>query len=397
MEQASLFDDGQRTRHEFARYSESDFSFLNSSAWPEAVRVRGQLEEWFGRYPAAAEDPVRERRDLRGRLRSTRDIYHAGAFFELVLHELLLKLDCRLEVHPRISVSGNRPDFLVTPLIGAPFYLEAVVATGESKEEAAAKARLNQVYDLLNRLESPNFFIHVRVDGKLQVQPPVGRLRRFLEKQLSALDPDEMTGLLRQGLDSLPSWHWQHEGCRFVFQPIPITKTERRGGVGHRPVGSTSEGAKMIDPRTPLRDAIMAKAERLKGLEAPLVIAVNALDSFVDRDAILEALFGREAIRVRALDVGSSEPEPFRILDGAFTTPSGPRYRRVSGVLIAQSLNHWSIGSAADLCLYHNPYAARPLGSELDRLRRAVPQDGVMRWEDGDGLASLLELPMGWP
>ena len=272
-----------------------------------------------------------------------------------------------------------------------------MLVTGESKAEAAAKARLNQVYDILNETKSPNFFITVGVEGQLPNQPPAARMRRFLEEQIALLDPDEIAELLRTaGIDALPRWNLEHEGCRFEFQPVPM-REEARGKPGHRPVGSTSEGAKMIDPRTPIRDAIMGKAERFKALDLALVIAVNALDFFVDQETVLEALFGQEAIQARALEIGSSEPELVRVLDGAFTMPSGPRYRRVSAVLVARMLNHWSVGSTADLRLYHNPYAVRRLTVELNRLPQAVPQDGVMKWVDGEKVGRVLGLPEGWP
>lgn len=398
MDHLALFEAGARTRRDPARYSEAHFLFLNSSAWPEAIRVRERFQRWFERYPAAADDPARERRDLRGRFRSPKDVVHTGASFELLLHELLVRLGCGVVVHPSVPSSARRPDFRVTPPAGGPFYIEAVLATGESEAAVAAKARLNNVYDVLNELESPNFFISVDVEGELKNSPSAARMRRFLAEHLAALDPAHIAELWRTGgMDAVPRWRLKHEGCWFEFQPIPI-KEEARGKPGHRPIGTMSEGgAKMIDPRTPIRDAIMGKAERLKGVDLPLVIAVNALDSFVDRDEVMEALFGREAFRVRALDFGSSEPEPIRILDGAFTTPSGSRYTRVSGVLVARLFSCWAMGSTAELRLYHNPYAARRLTQELNRLPQAVPQDGKMMWVDGEAPARLLGLPDGWP
>src|SRR2546427_12592665 len=143
MDRLTLFDGGLGTRHDFARYSEAPFVFLNRSAWPEAIRVRDQLEFWFGRYPATAADAARERRDLRGRFRSPNDVVHTGALFELLLHEILLRLGCVVFVHPSIPDSVRRPDFRVTPPVGDPFHLEAAVATGQSEAAAAAKARLN--------------------------------------------------------------------------------------------------------------------------------------------------------------------------------------------------------------------------------------------------------------
>src|SRR5438046_1598069 len=109
MDHLTLFDVCDRTRHDHARYSEAHFAFLNRSAWLEAIRVRERLESWFARYPMAADDPGRERRDLRGRFRSPNDAVHFGSFFELLLHELLLGLDCRVFVHPPAPNSARRP------------------------------------------------------------------------------------------------------------------------------------------------------------------------------------------------------------------------------------------------------------------------------------------------
>jgi hypothetical protein len=53
-----------------------------------------------------------------------------SAFFELFLHELLLRLGCNVEVHPDPGTgSSRRPDFLVTDPDGQQFFLEAVLAT----------------------------------------------------------------------------------------------------------------------------------------------------------------------------------------------------------------------------------------------------------------------------
>jgi len=58
--------------------------------------------------------------------------------------------------------------------------MEAVLATDESAEAAAARARMHRVYDTLNRrLNSPHFFIGMTVRGAPATPPQVGAFRHF--------------------------------------------------------------------------------------------------------------------------------------------------------------------------------------------------------------------------
>ncbi len=134
-----LFDDVVRVDDTVARYAEGDFPFLNRSSWPESARIRDELERWFARFPSSAVDAARERRDLRGRFRSRSDRDHQAAFFELFVHELLMRLTLGVEVHPAVPGLSKRPDFLVTPANGEPFYVEAVAVSGKSEAELSAR------------------------------------------------------------------------------------------------------------------------------------------------------------------------------------------------------------------------------------------------------------------
>lgn len=175
-----VFSDPPRIDEEPAAYAEPEFTYLDQSARPEVERIRNVLEAWFSRYPEAG------RADLRSRLRSTSDHQHRSAFFELLLHELLSRLRCRVTLHPNPPTGTNRcPDFLVVPERGDPFYLEAVVATDESAAERAAQARMNAVYDVLGRLDSPHFFIGIRLRGTPATPPPASKIRSFLFGRLA--------------------------------------------------------------------------------------------------------------------------------------------------------------------------------------------------------------------
>jgi len=150
-----LFDEVERIDDSAMGFAEPEFAFLNRCSRPEWKIIREELETWFSRYPSDAQG------EFLSRFRSDNNNNFRSAFFELFLHELLLNLDCSVEIHPQLGPGTTRsPDFLVQGPSRHDFYLEACLATDESDEQTGAKARMNQVYDLLNKkLNLPNFLI----------------------------------------------------------------------------------------------------------------------------------------------------------------------------------------------------------------------------------------------
>jgi hypothetical protein len=389
-----LFDNTARDHEGPARYAEPSFSYLNRSARPAVKRIRQVLEAWFGQYPES------EQAELRGRFRSNDDRQHNSAFFELLLHEVLAAMGCFVEIHPSPLDSGTtrHPDFLVRPRAGSCFYVEAILATAESAEESAARARKNEVYDALNRLDSPNFFVGLDIAGAPSTPPSAKRIRAFLKKRLDKLDPDEIGAHWKSGqIKAVPKWPYEHDGWSITFYPIPKSP-KLRGQSGVRPIGMVSPEARFVDSSTPIRNAIVEKAGRYGDLKLPYIIAVNALDEApVDKIDIMDALFGNEQYTVAFGKTGMvSEPEISRAPNGAWTSEARPRYTRVSAVLLTLGLFPWTVGSARTY-LVHNPWAQRPYSSPLTRLPQGIPEDGQIRWQEGDSLYEILGLPPQWP
>lgn len=367
-----LFDERDRDDDRPALYAEPDFHHLSRSARQSVQRVRETLETWFSRYPSANQAKLRS--DFRAKKNSS----HQSAFFELFLHELLIRLGCQVEIHPKVEGSTGRPDFLVDSPTGSSFYLEAVLATNESAEGAAARARVNVVYDALYQLDSPNFFIGMDLRGAPKTPPPARKIRAFLSNRLNILDPDDI---------ALPRWRYEYEGWRIVFYPIP-KPPGLRGKPGIRPIRERTE-IRSFDATAAIRGAIVSKAGGYGDLRLPYVIAVNVLEYGVDHDDALLALFGKEPFS------GRSDPK-LGVHEGAWFGVSGPRYTRVSAALLA-TLVLPEIFPKASIRLYHNPWAKRPYKAELTRLPQAVPLDDRMEWQDGKTLDMIFDLPPGWP
>lgn len=325
----NFFDNLDRNITRPKQHDESRFEYLNSSARTECEKIRRLMEEWFNHYPPEHQD------DLRGRFRERDDRAHVSAFFELYLHELMIQSDYEVKIHPNIEGTINHPDFEVKAG-ELEFYLEAMLST-ISDEEIAAEARKNQVYDILNRMNTPDFFIGLEVEGAPETSPPGSKLREYLERELSKLDPDQISErYTKDGRDVIPSWDWEYEGWNITFYPIP-KKSEFRGETGSRPIATKIEGG-FFDLHTGIKRSIKEKASKYGVLHSPYIIAVNVWNPKhrIDNFTVMNALFGE--LQVNAL-VNKKRQKTERKPNGASSGPKGPRNQKVSAVLTADNLN----------------------------------------------------------
>jgi hypothetical protein len=303
-----------------------------------------------------------------------------------------------VEIHPETNTGRRRrPDFLVKPPKADRFYLEAIIATDESMNDSAASARIKRVFDQLNeKLNSPDFWIGMKLHGAPKTPPKVKNIKRFLEGHLADLNPDEINKVLEsRGIDALPHWSYEHDGWEITFFPVPKS-TKSRGKSNHRPLGIEIFEPRWIDSRVAVREAIVSKAGRYGHLGLPFIVAVNALGEHIDQIGIMEALFGKEQFIFRLTKSGPTEPKFSRIPDGVWTSKSGPRYTRISAVLLATQLFPWNI-LKADVCLYHNPWAKHKYDSELTRLNQRIPDANRLKFAGGESLGVIFGLSSEWP
>jgi hypothetical protein len=389
----TLFSQIERNKTEPAGYSEPHYDYLDKSARIEMGRVREVLEAYYAKYP----NPLK--REFKRRCQ-TDDRKFLAAVFELYLHELLLRLGYSIEIEPQDSSSNRkRPDFRIHNSEGEEFYLEAVVASGASDKDAGQEAIKSRVYDAINSIESPNFFLGMEMEGAPNTEPPVRSWKQQLLQWLTSLNPDENAGFDKyEGVRKRHELTLTHDGWQVIFSAIPKSITAR-GEPGIRPIGTQMFGFRSINSAAIIRNAVMRKAKRYGKLEKPYIIAANVLNSNCDRIAIMEALFGTEQY-VISPETFPSDFQPrvtiIREPDGIWTRPSGPRYTRVSAVLVTDSVRPWSIASR-DLCLYHNPWASNPYDGQMRQFSEAIPTNNNMDWKDGIHPRHILELPEGWP
>lgn len=373
-------------------HTEPLFDYLNRSARPSVVRLRELLDGWFSKYPKESQA------ELRIRFRSSDDIHHRAAFFELYMHELLISLGFQVETHPTIPDTPTHPEFLVSKDGKPIFYIEATLAAGPSEETAADK-RENVVYETIDRMHSPNFFIGVKVESSTTLAPPGRKWRTILEKWLSDLDPDAIGEKLKTGgLEDLPNIVLEHEGWKVSFQAIPKSP-EARGKQGIRPIGLYFYPFQECKEDEWVRNAIKEKATKYGDLNLSFIIAINVLSIFSnDEHMVMDALYGDEQVTIYQLPTGGSDHRLTRALNGTFRGPKGPQNTRVSGIIICNDLLWGNIGKINPV-LWHNPWAAYPIYPDIWPLPQWLPNAANTRIEPrvGTNIGIIFGLAEEWP
>jgi len=392
-----IFADVSRYDSTPATYSESNFEFLNRVDAPTWQRVRDLVEDWFTHLWDDAKP------DVAARLQSRDDRQFRAAFWELYCHESLRRLGYDVECHPELSSGGRRPDFLARR-DDLELVLEATIAAS-SDADVAAERREAQIYDVLNRVDSPNFFLAIEVHHAGSNPPAAARLKADLEQWLRTLDPDQVTQILEEEgtlllSGSVPHHVWKQDDWHVTFTPLP-KKPEARGAPGARTIGMHGPGeAYMIDDRTPIWRAVGEKAGAYGRFDKPYIVAVAAQSFTAGNDHDVNgALYGTEQVTLRTRSDGSVEAVSSRAPDGIFLGPHGVRNTRVSGVLIAQHLSPWSVGTTVPT-LWHHPAA------EQDASVAGCPWRQVtVRTENGEleyhapsiTTSEFFDLPSDWP
>ena len=117
-------------------------------------------------------------------------------------------------------------------------------------------------------------------------------------------------------------------------------------------------------------------------------------------EALIDALFGSQAVICRWFEDGRTETELTRIRDGYWGWHEEPRNRNVSGVLLLPDPDLWKLRDERwQPLIAHNPFATNSLPDELLPLPGYIYSSDVdeFRRIEGTFLADILRLPSEWP
>ncbi|MGA9192245.1 MAG: hypothetical protein WBZ24_10970 [Anaerolineales bacterium] len=386
--QLMVFPARSRTDNTPSGYAEAIFDYLNRSGSPEAARVRDLVEQLFAKLPLSA------RNEILPRLRSGDDLQHLSAFFELYLHSVLRSLKYKVTLHPTVKGTSRKPDFLVRRVFSRSFYVEATVASHMSEQDLAAERREHVVYDALNRMTSPDFWLGLEIEGAPESPPPGSVLRRRLRQWMEGIDWESLRSRYEGGdIRSLPVFEFEHDGWALRIRPIP-KPANMRGQPGIRPIGVQSRSFRLSNAKKSIRVAVTDKANAYGKLRKPLVVAVNSYGIHTDKEDVLEALYGSAQVVLE----GHGRPKPIlrTANDGAWIGPEGIRNTRVAAVLVLGSLSEWSIAARAPT-LFINPFARYQLRGPILRLPRVVVEGTEFVEKEGIGPQEIFGIKPPWP
>lgn len=382
-----VFDAVERTDANPAKHSEGGFTFLNRVAGQFWDRTRDTLEQWVSNLPNG------ERADLVARLRSNDDGQAMAAYWELYLHEALLGQGFTLTLHVRLPDARARPDFLVERA-DISFLLEAT-RVGSPEAEAAASHRRDTVYDLLEQLDSPDFFLWLRVESEGRASPSARRMRDAVSRWLSGLDYESVLRAFDEGFDALPVYTWEDDDWRVAFRPI--AKGPARGRPGVRPLGVFEVGgAQVVDDVGQVRRNLEEKARSYGRPDIPLVIALAVDSGFFDPEyTVTNALFGRQAVQWNSETLEATEG---RLPDGLWRGSRGPRNKRVAAVLAVGNVRPYHFTDREPV-LWHNPWATVSLPDIFPWESVSVDLAGgeLRRRPATQRTHEILSVPEGWP
>lgn len=344
-----LFDDFKRTNATPASHQESSFDFLSRIAGDYWECPRALMQEWLDRIPGE-----QEYNDVRQRFRSRDDEQFRSAFLELYLHESLVRAGYTVTIHPEVTGTSRRPDFLAER-DDLRFFVEAI-APGSTPAEKAAAQRRAVLFDTVNRLGDPNFMLWLD-ELEEGVSPPASaRLRRDLRRWLARLDPDAPWEA-----DAAPTRRWEHDGWAATFRAVPKKPEVRGTRSNDRAIGVYGHtGVDFVNDAPAIKKALATKHHEYGDLGAPFVIAVGTYIHDRDRWHSGNAMFGPVAVQIGEAPDGSTVTREVRQPDGYFGTPPKWANRHVSGVLLVNQLMPYYV-QRAETTLWRHPNPAHEL------------------------------------
>lgn len=386
-----LFTEKTRYNMEPAQPNEPMFTYLDNSARSVVKLVREKMDDFFSRYPN------NHKSDLMAGIQSRNDVQHASAVYELILHEMLLNMECQVEIHPILD-GLTKPDFLVTENNGSTWYLEAKLITEQSKSEHGAEKRLDDLITSLNKLKTSKYWLEVHHRNKPSTSLSGKKMRGELLDWLASLDYPKLRSQFQDnGFEAMPQKRFIFDDFTFTVSAIPKV-IEDSSGASNRPIGIDMSSLEASQTAKAICSAVKKKATHYEGIDKPFFIAINDIRSYVDPSDVLEALFGVQAYYPNFDLEGSL---PFSVQedqDGALIQKGLAINTKVTGCIIASSVTIWNFANTT-FNLYMNPNAKLNHTTILSTFPTVELNlnDNYATKHPGIQLMEVFRLPAKWP
>ncbi|MGI8619578.1 MAG: hypothetical protein ACR2L6_10915 [Gemmatimonadaceae bacterium] len=346
--------------------------------------MRRILELWFSHLPDEKKSSVR---------RSFAKDFDA-AFFELLLHELLLASGYDVEIHPSLTSSlETHPDFLARHNEYPECFVEARVSSDKSAASSAEERMLAQLYDEIDRAPLKDYSLWLE---KLYIPPTqfpsARRFMRRVHEVAAALSYEEVVKRSSRVMDSLPSVVYREGDALIEARLVPLPR-DRPAQARSRAIGAFPVRTRWGAGASAIQKVLKRKSSKYGRLAAPFLVAVNSISEWgTDNRDVVNALYGSEAVR---WDLTSDTTHLIRNRDGFWLGPVGVQNRRVSAALVG-SVSPYNL-HVANLRLYVNPWAEAPYSGPLLCLPRTSLVDDRITETEGAALREILSVPLDWP
>ena len=375
-----LFEDKLRTDKKPANHNDNTYDFFDRSDSEKGEVIRKVLNSWFDNYPK------NEKSEFKKRFRKE----FSSSLYELFIHELFTKQGFTLESHPELENSSKRPDFLAKGN-GIEFYIEVKEATDKSDAERALENKTNQIYDIVNQTDSPNFWLQIKkLNFKTEKQPSAKKVVRYLESKLPEHNPELVLENLKTfGIKGIPFIRFEDDNLSMIIKLMPKSK-EIRGKKGLRPIGMFPSEGFIGGADDSIKSALSKKATRYGELDKPFLICINSKSSRgTDNYDVMDALFGSTSISY-STDPNNKDERIERGMNGFFKDSSGAKYTKVSALMINRLiLGHVKEGK---YWFVKHPFAQNELNFDKFEINKTFVEKNKIISEEGKTIKEILNL-----
>jgi hypothetical protein len=364
-------------------HNENSYDYYDRSSRKDVSNMRNILNKWFHDYPES------EREELKKRIKKT----FSSTFYELFIFELFKYQGFEITIHPTVPNSKKKPDFLMKKG-DFEFYLEAKESNAKSKEQQAMKNRINQVYDSINTIKSPNFFLNIEeLILKTSKQPSVKGAINRIQKEISDYDPDEITDQIKKfGIEISPRINIEDNELKLAISLIPKDPPYRYNDftpIGIYPFESFWGGAEES-----IKNAFTKKANRYGKLYKPYIICINSIGSrFTGDYDVGNAIWGSFAFSW-SNDPANRDEKLIRLKNGLFLNSKGPTFQNVNGILITYVME-FNIPVSRYWFVKH-PYPNYNISFDIFDLAYQYVKDRNIITNPGKSFGEILRINTNW-
>lgn len=332
----------------YKKYSNTLYEYCAFSNKKEAIKQRKFWNKVFRGCRLAP----KVKSDIRGRVRSKKDEQFLSALFELFLYQFLHHIG--LKVRSGNLLSGL-PDFKVIHPKASNFYLEATCNMGDTLPDTEQGYR-DRITDAIRSIQSNYFRVIVSYNGRCQKNPKLRNLKHDINEWLNQLDYELL--LEKQKSSVLEKNQYEKifdvDGLKVIIKPWPLKepKSSKRYGLIYL---GPMEGLVFVNTGKQLLKKLKAKEKQIRGARLPVIIAINEVAEYLDKDDMLTALFGELKTDIRLINMQPVDSTFRRGPSGIWLHNGKPINNSIEGVLFFNKIEFFTFPMLKPVMVL-NPY-----------------------------------------